>query len=244
MGIRHVLLRLLSGKHPVNTVDGPPEAYWITRKADIIGNATLDELRHTRQIQTYRALYEAVIARKLDNVLDLGCNISALGQLFCDWGYSGTYIGVDSNAYAIETAERVLQALNAPHRFYCANIRELPFEARQFPCVVMKDVLEHMEHFHPLLAEAARVSSRYLLVSNFIPWTEGRTIIWRQPQGFYHNLYNRHEVYTAARTLGFRVDEVISTLESDARPNEVVVFVRDDTLDPDASVTSGNGNMT
>lgn len=62
------------------------------------------------------------------------------------------------------------------------------------------------------------------MVANFIPWTEGQTIIRLEPQGYYHNMYNRQAVYSFARGLGLNVEEVLSALERDSRPNEVVVF--------------------
>ena len=83
-----------------------------------------------------------------------------------------------------------------------------------------------MEDFRPLLNEAARVAAKYLMVANFIPWTEGMAFVRREPGGFYLNIYNRQEVYGFARNLGWQVEEVVATLEKDARPNEVVIFTR------------------
>jgi len=205
---------------------GSPESYWVRLKSGVIGQATLGQLRQTRQVGTYRAIYRAIMARSVTQVLDLGCNIMALGLLLKDWGYPGSYIGVDSNPYALDLASQSSRPLPQVNHMVCANIRALPFAQRVFSCVVMKDVLEHMEDFRPLLSEAARVSLKYIIIANFIPWTEGKTLIKREPQRFYHNLYNRHEVSSFAQELGFGVEEVLSALETDARANEVVVFAR------------------
>ncbi len=103
-------------------------------------------------------------------ILDLGCNVAALGRIIYATGYDGTYTGVDSNPYAVSEAQQELQALGHVCEIRIGNIRDLPFSDRSFPCVVMKDVLEHMEGFEGLLTEACRVADETLVVANFIPW--------------------------------------------------------------------------
>jgi len=203
-----------------------PESYWVLRGKNVIGQASPEELRKGRQIETYYAIFNAIENRSLTQVVDLGCNVAALGQLLYYWGYSGAYVGIDTNLYALRVAKRNLSSISDYCHLANANIRALPFNDRSCKCVVMKDVLEHMEDFRPLLREAARISLRYIIVANFIPWTEGRTIIRRESQGFYHNMYNRHDVYSFAKELGLEVQEVLSALEKNARANEVVVFSR------------------
>jgi ubiquinone/menaquinone biosynthesis C-methylase UbiE len=215
------------GETRVDVVQNAPESYWIRRGENLVGGTpTLQELRQTRQVSTYRAIFEAIQTLGVHHVLDLGCHIAALAQLIYDWGYQGSYTGVDSNTYALKEAQKALEQQKGKVSFVQANIRSLGFADKTTLCVVMKDVLEHMEDFRPLLKEAARVSAKYVIIANFIPWTEGKTIIQRESEGFYHNLYNRQEVYNFAHDLGFRVQEIISALEKDARPNEIVVFVR------------------
>jgi SAM-dependent methyltransferase len=202
-----------------------PEEYWIKRGAEVIGRATTDALLNSRQADTYLAIADAV--RGYPRILDLGCNVAALGRIAYATGYDGSYTGVDSNPYAISEADRELQALGRACDVRTGNIRDLPFPDLSFSCVVMKDVLEHMEGFEALLAEACRVTDEMLVVANFIPWTEGDPIIRREPDGFFHNLYRRADVYASARTHGFGVHRVISALETDARANEIVLFRRD-----------------
>ena len=201
-----------------------PETYWVLRRGNVVGRASLGQLGQGRQADTYRAVFDAIQDRGVMHVVDLGCNISALGQLLFDWGYAGKYTGFDNNLYALKEGRRALQALGRNYELGQANIRALPFAGNSFECVVMKDVLEHMEDFKPLLGEALRVSSRYAIIANFIPWTEGDSIIRRQPGGFYLNMYSRSEVYGFARARGWQVSQVISALEKDSRPNEVVIF--------------------
>ena len=218
--------RGLTTPRPVRLgAEDPPEKYWIERGTAVIGSATTDTLLSGRQADTYLAIAEAV--RVYPRILDLGCNVAALGRIIYATGYDGTYTGVDSNPYAVSEAQQELQALGHVCEIRIGNIRDLPFSDRSFPCVVMKDVLEHMEGFEGLLTEACRVADETLVVANFIPWTEGSPIIRREPDGFYHNLYRRADVYASARAHGFGIDRVISALERDSRANEIVVFRRD-----------------
>jgi len=203
-----------------------PEAYWVARGEDVIGKDSLEEFREGRQGDTYQALVRLAKERAGGSVLDLGCNVAALGRLLYEANYDGRYTGVDSNPHGLAVARQALAAQGARVRLEEANIRQLPFADREFPLVVMKDVLEHMEDFRPLCAEAARVAGRTLLVANFIPWTEGDAIVHREPAGYYHNMYKRAEVYAFVRELGFEVERVVSALEKKGRANEIVMFVR------------------
>ena len=203
-----------------------PESYWIQRKKDVIGRISLQDFLQGRQVDTYQEIFNAIKLRSVNQLVDLGCNTAALGKLLYHWGYSGSYIGVDTNPYSLRIAQENLGTILDNFHLTNANIRELPFDDRLFQCVVMKDVMEHMEDFRPLLFEAARISNKYVIITNFIPWTEGSCIIRREPQGFYHNMYNRREVYSFGKELGLEVEEVLSALEKDARANEVVIFKR------------------
>jgi SAM-dependent methyltransferase len=221
-GLLNRLLRISGELQGYNSL---PEAYWVSRGENVIGKdiATGNSVAvQSRQAETYLAVASAILERSVTRVADLGCNVAVLA----DFLQEGTeYDGCEYNPFALRVAQsRTAMKRIQKRRFVCANIRALPFASGSYECVVIKDVLEHMEDFRPFLAEAARVSYRYVIVANFIPWTEGRTIIRREPGGYYHNLYNRQEVISFARTQGLEVEEVISALEQDARPNEVVVF--------------------
>jgi ubiquinone/menaquinone biosynthesis C-methylase UbiE len=223
------LARKLRGAALAGGVGGQPEDYWIGRGENVIGRATLEQFQNGRQVDTYRQIHEALAARTAHELADLGCNVAALGQLLYSWGFEGDYVGYDSNPHALDVARRELEAVGRPSKLVEGNIRALPFADREFEFVVLKDVLEHMESFEPLLREAARVADRYLVVSTFLVWTDGSPIVRREQLGYFHNLYRREDVYAFAAELGFTVDEVRSAYEfvgEEPRPNEVVVFAR------------------
>lgn len=210
---------------------GDPESYWVERKENIIGKTSLEELhRNSRQIETYSAIVHAITSRSPSRVADLGCNFAVVGQLLFENGFSGAYVGIDYNPYALLEAKQALAERR--NGWIRANIRSLPLADSSVECVVMKDVLEHMEDFRPLLAEASRVASNYVIIGNFIPWREGETRIRRDPRGYYLNAYNRQEVFSFASQVELRVEEVISTVEKsvgrkkNVGPNEIVVFAK------------------
>jgi ubiquinone/menaquinone biosynthesis C-methylase UbiE len=203
-----------------------PEEYWINLGSSVVGNMTREQMLVNRQIDTYRAICRLIAETSTRRVADLGCNVSVLGVLLREDNYRGEYIGVDSNSNALTIARNNLGRYRFPYEHVQANLRQLDFADRAFETVVLKDVLEHMEDFRPVLGEALRVAGRYALVANFIPWTEGDTIIRREPAGYYHNLYARRETYQFIAQAGFDVLSVTSTMEKESRPNEVVFLAR------------------
>jgi len=206
------------------THDKHPEAYWVQRKQNVIGQMSVDEILTSNQADTYNALVKTLLTETPKTIVDLGCNISAVGQLLLSSGYTGQYTGVDFNLYGLRQAATYFDRLGFNKRFVRANVRQLPFKDATFTFVVMKDVIEHMEDFRPFVAEAARVAKDGIIISTFILWTEGETIIRREPPGYYHNMYNRFEVVEFCKTLGFSVSKVISCMDMQARPNEIVLF--------------------
>lgn len=201
--------------------DAPPESYWVARAGRVIGSDQSEPVTECRQRDTYRAIFEQ-LRPDCPEVLDLGCNVGVLGQLLQHWNYPGRYFGLDSNPFAATVArERVPRG-----RFLVGNIRRLPFASASRAAVVMKDVIEHMEDFRPVLGEAARIAKDYLVIAAFIPWQEAPQEIVRHPKGFYRNRYQRSEVLDFLDNLGWSPDPVVRTVEQDGRKNEVVTFRR------------------
>jgi ubiquinone/menaquinone biosynthesis C-methylase UbiE len=203
-----------------------PEEYWINLGSNVVGNMTREQMLINRQIYTYKVICKLIADISTKQVADLGCNVSTLGVLLREDGYQGEYIGVDSNPNSLKIAPKNLERYQFPYKYVQANLRQLDFADRAFDTVVLKDVLEHMEDFRPFLGETLRVAGRYALIANFIPWTEGETIICQQPDGYYHNLYARREIYNFIAQAGFDVVSVKSAMEKDSRPNEVVFLSR------------------
>lgn len=204
----------------------PPETYWVRRGERVLGAGGLEEQLEGRQVDTYRAIWSEIRDRRYTDVVDVGCNVAALGQLIFQWGYRGRYVGVENNPHALCFAGVELARTPGRWRLVNGNARALPFRERGHEAVVMKDVLEHLEDFRPALGEAARVARQAIIVSNFIPWGRGRPSIRRQRRGFYLNRYRRRDILEFLAGLGFHPQANIPTQEKDGNPNEVVVFVR------------------
>ncbi|GEM_PF-3448343 len=207
-----------------------PEDYWHNLGENVVGNISKDEMLVSRQIDTYKVICRIIAGLPVHYVADLGCNVSIMGVLLRESGYTGEYIGIDANPHALTIAEKNLSRYENPYKLFKGNLRKLNFPSNSFECTILKDVLEHMEDFRPVLGEALRVASMYAVVANFIPWTEGETIIRKEPTGYFHNLYARKEVYAFIREHGYDVVSVTSSLEKDARPNEIVLLRRADDL--------------
>ena len=203
-----------------------PEDYWYNLGENVVGNISKEEMLVSRQIDTYKAICRIIAGLPVRSVADLGCNVSIMGVLLRESDYTGEYIGIDANPHALTIAKKNLSRYENSYKLLEGNLRKLDFPSSSFECIIMKDVLEHMEDFRPVLGETLRVASMYAIVANFIPWTEGETIIRKEPTGYFHNLYARKEVYAFIREHGYDVVSVTSSLEKDARPNEIVLLKR------------------
>jgi ubiquinone/menaquinone biosynthesis C-methylase UbiE len=203
-----------------------PEEYWVNRGENVIGNQTKEQMLANRQIDTYKVICGLIFELSPQKVVDCGCNVGILGVLLRDQGFNKEYVGIDFNPNALKVAEKNMASYGGSSIFYQANLRHMDFQDQAFELVVLKDILEHMEDFRPVLSDVLRVSNKYAIISNFIPWAEGSSVIRKEPAGFFHNFYSRREVYQLIQDAGFDVLSVTSTLEQDARPNEVVLLQR------------------
>ncbi len=195
-----------------------PEDYWIARGEDVIGLDVLRDGEQARQAATYQAIAEAINDWAIFEVLDVGCNIGAL----YDWLFAFSkfdYLGIDTNIHAIQIARK--RGLYAG----IGNLCYLPYSDRFFDCVVVKDVIEHLENIEPL-REAFRVAAEYAILSTYLPWHDAPSRIVQHPDGYYTNTYNRQDVIDLARECGFELVETIATQETNGTPNEVTVWAR------------------
>jgi SAM-dependent methyltransferase len=85
-------------------------------------------------------------------VMDLGCGAGNSVELFRSVDPDVSWVGVD-----IEDSYEVAGRTRADAEFVTFDGRRLPFEDGSFDLVYCKQVLEHVEHPHELVGEAARV---------------------------------------------------------------------------------------
>jgi SAM-dependent methyltransferase len=196
-----------------------PEQYWIDRGADLIGKEILTEGENARQAPTYAAIAEEIILRGIKSVVDVGCNVAALLEFLERRGYTGTYLGIDSNPHAVANLwERGIQSREG-------NLRSLDLmDYGPVSCVVLKDVLEHLESPEPL-GEAFKINAEYVIVSFFMPPKESAANIFRTVQGYYHNHYCEADILDIAERFGYEMNMRIDTQERTGDANRTYVFL-------------------
>ncbi len=86
------------------------------------------------------------------NVMDLGCGAGDSVELFRALGREVRWVGVD-----IEESPEVAERTRIDAEFVTFDGEHLPFDDGSFELVYCKQVLEHVERPHELLAEVTRV---------------------------------------------------------------------------------------
>jgi SAM-dependent methyltransferase len=90
-------------------------------------------------------------------VLDIGCDKAVLKGLVNDIEYTGVDIGGTPDI-----------------RINLEEVDRLPFNDKQFDCVICSDVLEHLENLHHIFSELVRVSNKYVIISLPNNWANAR----------------------------------------------------------------------
>ncbi len=194
----------------------------------IIGPATVGDFDQIGQKDTRNAIERFILdhSHSTTRLLDAGCNTAVEGWRLFQKSYPGLYTGIDSNAKALTYA---LQNLHGyPAAFALADLEATNQPDGYFDIVLTKDVIEHASHYAAILEELARVTKRWLILSMFIKTHDEPDFIHREPQGYYHNRYERQKLYHFMAVLGFGDPEVIF----EAGEDEVLVFERVRGLSP------------
>lgn len=205
------------------------QTYW--RQIDhIIGPATKDQFGQLGQQNTRDRIEEFVLAHSTEStrLLDAGCNTGAEGYRLFQKRFPGTYVGLDSNPKALVYA--MVNLSGFPASVTLADVADLPFADRSFDIVLSKDVIEHAEHYTPIIRELARVTRTYLVLSMFIRMYDQPDHIFREPQGFHHNRYNRAGLYALMQDCGFGPPRIIydcPEIRHGQFQDEVLVFRRE-----------------
>lgn len=195
-----------------------PEDYWLQYGDNVVGTDVLEAKDKARQAPTYQAIARWIIAHDVQDALDVGCNVAALAMFLRKHGYVQRYLGIDHNPHALIIATDY-------EKVESGNLRHLAFKDKTFDCVVVKDIVEHLESYKPL-REAFRVSSRYVIVGTYLPWTDEPAHIAKHPDGYYANRYRQSDVLKLAAKCGFKMIEQLGIDETSGWPNQVTYFER------------------
>ena len=198
------------------------ETYWKTID-HIIGPATVGEFDQIGQKET-REIIERFILEHSETstlLLDAGCNTGVEGYRLFQKNYPGLYVGIDSNAKALTYALQNLHGYSAT--FSLADLESISYPDGYFDVVLTKDVIEHASYYTAILSELARLTRRWLILSMFIKMHNQPDFIHREPQGFYHNRYERRKLYGFMAGHGFGEPGIIF----EAGEDEVLVFEKE-----------------
>lgn len=171
------------------------QTYW-QRINHIIGPMRAEDFPEIGQQDTRSALEDFVLAQADSNtkLLDAGCNTGVEGFRLFSKGYPGFYFGLDSNAKALLFALQNLRSY--PATCLAADAESVPYPDRYFEIVLIKDVIEHASSYQSILAELARVTGEWLVLSMFVKMHDDEDQILRHPDGYFLNRYNRNALYS------------------------------------------------
>lgn len=193
-----------------------PEEFW--KYEDVVGTDVLREGVSARQAPTYQAIAKWIIAHGITDVLDVGCNVAALAMFLRLNGYTGFYAGIDTNPHALKVAQLREFVLEG-------NLRNLEYGEQDYPLVVVKDVVEHLESYKTL-AEAFRVAREYVIVGTYLPWTDEPEKIEKHSDGYFANRYRFADVEAFANECGFELIETLAVNETTGWANQVTFWKR------------------
>jgi SAM-dependent methyltransferase len=148
-------------------------------------------LAHDPKIQLRARMFEEMIPRGVQTVLDVGCGDGAItNRLAREWDVTGVDLSATALAHLDTTAIE-------------ASATQLPVPDNSFDLVMSSEMLEHMPtaDYRQAIAEMLRVSRRYLLIS--VPYREYlkfRTV--RCPScGWTGHVWGHRQTFTAESLL-------------------------------------------
>jgi SAM-dependent methyltransferase len=106
----------------------------------------------------------AITCAQPESVLDVGCADGRLASLVIAPELAPSYLGID-----ISPAQVAKAAVSYSHlQFRAASAYSLPVSANSVDLALALEIFEHLERPHEAMAELARVTRRWALVS--VPW--------------------------------------------------------------------------
>jgi ubiquinone/menaquinone biosynthesis C-methylase UbiE len=103
---------------------------------------------------------------KVKSILDVGCGTGPIYQLIQQKGYKFEYKGVDFCKGMVQTAKIVFPEGN----FEVQDMRNLKEMNNSWECVLLLHTLDHVDNYQKALAEATRVSAKYICIVLWKPF--------------------------------------------------------------------------
>lgn len=161
--------------------------------------------RNLDEVPLFAKIREWVKKERPARVLDVGCGIGYLLSWLCQKTGSEGW-GIDSSKEAINQATKLYSRIN----FSLGEVTDLPFEDKFFDCVLMANLIEHLEEKKQkkALAEAKRVLK-----------DKGLLIVSTPDK---NSLYARFWIHDPTHKKELNRSEVIKLVGKDFRVEEVV----------------------
>jgi SAM-dependent methyltransferase len=195
-----------------------PDTWW-TKHPTVVSPP--DTTRFMDKSPVRDAIEKFILDLAPTEVMDLGCNTGVLGYRLYTKGYAGSYVGVDSNAYALSRAMLNLTDFKRATTLIYSDLETLRFSGMA-SVVVVKDVIEHCANFVPVLKQATGYAVNYLVLGMFIKMHDALPVINPGDDGLHLNRYNRETVYSYIESRGYERPTVMFSQGEE----EVLVFKR------------------
>lgn len=105
----------------------------------------------------------------IKNILDVGCGTGPVYDIIQRHEYPFFYMGVDYSPAMIEIAEREFPEA----KWEVQDARDLKELTNSWNCVLLLHCLDHLNDYEAAIAEAARVSNKYVAIVLWRPFVTG-----------------------------------------------------------------------
>lgn len=111
-------------------------------------------------------------------LLDVGCGTGVIYELIADseegrWDNIQKYKGVDYSWQMVKTARQLF-----PYgHFEIQDARNLLEPDSSWDCVLLMHCLDHLDNYKAAIAEAVRVSKKYICICNWNPFVKEGTVL-------------------------------------------------------------------
>ena len=123
----------------------------------------IHDLKNLKSFTPFKQIKKNLILKhaKGNNILEIGCGLGEYLNLF-----NSTLYGTDISINALKKAKIFCPKAN----FFQANGEKLPIKNESFDCILLPDIIEHVEKDQDLFKEVHRIlkdNGRILIISHF-----------------------------------------------------------------------------